>query len=98
MEVGCVISGMTQKKAKTNARDNGLEGWNDVAVWRDFKPPYISGDIWLQYIEHVMSERFARRSQFGADNQNRQIHGSVTTRTNGSVLCSAHAKRMVRLI
>jgi hypothetical protein len=31
MEVGCVIFGMTPKKKK-NARDNDLEGWNEVAV------------------------------------------------------------------
>jgi hypothetical protein len=88
----------TQKKAKRYARDNGLEGWNEVAVWREFKSPFISGDIWMQYIEHVMSERFAQHSQSGADNRNRKIHGSVTTHTGGSVLFSAHAKRMVRLI
>jgi len=57
MKVGCMIFGMThKKKAKRYARDNGLEGWNEVAVWREFKPPFISGDIWTQYIEHVMSE------------------------------------------
>jgi len=51
-----------QKKAKTNARDNGLQGWNDVAVWKDFKQLYIPGDIWLQYVEHVISDQFTRRS------------------------------------
>jgi len=91
MEVGCVIFGMTPKtKAKRYARDNGLEGWNEVAVWREFKPPFISRDIWAAYIEHVMSERFSRRSQYGAGNRNRQIHGSVTTHTSGSVPFSAH--------
>jgi len=46
MEVGCVIFGMThKKKAKIYARDKGLEGWNEVAVWRKFKLPFISGDI-----------------------------------------------------
>jgi hypothetical protein len=79
-------------------RDNGLEGWNEVAVWQEFKLSFISGDIWMQYIEHVMSERFTRRSQSCADNQNRQIHGSVTTHTGGFVPFSAHAKRMVKLI
>jgi hypothetical protein len=87
-----------KKKTKRYARDNGLEGWNEVAVWWEFKLPFISGDIWTQHIEHVMSERFARRSQSGADNWNWQIHGSVTTHTGGSVPFSAHAKRMVRLI
>jgi len=62
MEVGCVIFGMTKKKAKKYARDNSLEGWNEVVVWREFKPSFISGDIWTQYIEHVMSKRFTRRS------------------------------------
>jgi len=46
MEVGCVIFGMNhKKKAKKTARDRGLQGWNDVAVWRDFKPIYIPEDI-----------------------------------------------------
>ena len=99
MEVGCVIFCMThKKKAKRYARDNGLERWNEVAVWREFKPPFISGDIWMTYIEHVTSERFTRLSQSGADNRHRQIHGSVTTHTGNSVPFSAHAKRMVRLI
>ena len=67
MVVGCVIFCMTHKKAKKYARDNDLQGWNDVVVWRDFKPPYIPGDIWSQYIEHVTSERFTRRLQSDAD-------------------------------
>jgi len=87
-----------KKKSKRNARDNGLEGWNEVAVWWEFKPPFISGEIWTTYIEHVTSKRFSRRSQSGADNRNRQIHDSVITHTGGSVPFSAHAKRMVRLI
>ena len=95
MKVGCVIFCM---KKKRYARDNGLKGWNEVVVWWDFKPPFISGDIWMQYIEHVMSKWFARRSQSGAGNRNRPIHGSVTTHTGGSVSFAAHAKRMVRLI
>ncbi|KAJ6884256.1 hypothetical protein NC652_031299 [Populus alba x Populus x berolinensis] len=88
----------TQKKAKKTARDKGFQGWNDVVVWRDFKPIYIPEDIWLHYLQHVTSERFTRRSQSGAGNRNRPIHGSVTTHTGGSVPFSAHAKRMVRLI
>jgi hypothetical protein len=79
-------------------RDKGLQGWNDVAVWRDFKPLYIMGDIWPQYIQHLMSKWFTRRSQSDADNRNQQIHGSVTTHTGGSVPFAAHAKQMVRLI
>jgi hypothetical protein len=79
-------------------RDNGLQGWNDVAVWRDFKLSYIPRDIWPQYIEHVTSERFTRCSQSDADNRNRQIHGSETMDTGGSVSLAAYAKQMVRLI
>jgi len=87
-----------QKKAKKTARDKGLQGWNDVAVWRDFKPIYIPADIWPPYLEHMMFKLFTRRSQSGAGYQNRPIHGSVTTHTGGFVLFAAHAKRMVRLI
>jgi hypothetical protein len=88
----------SQKKAKKTARDKGLQGWNDVAIWRDFKPTYISIDIWPHYLEHVTSERFTRHSQSGADNWNQPIHGSMTMHTSGSVSFAAHAKRMVRLI
>jgi hypothetical protein len=56
MEVGCVIFGMKHKKNKKNTRDRGLQGWNNMAVWRDFKPLHIPEDIWSQYIEQVMSE------------------------------------------
>jgi hypothetical protein len=99
MEVGCVIFTMKRrKKPKKYARDNSLQGWNDLAVWRDFRLPYIPKNIWPQYIHQVMSERFTRRSQSGADNRNRQIHGSVTTHTGGSIPFTAHVKWMVRLI
>ena len=47
-----------QKKAKKTARDRGLQGWNNVAVWRDFKLIYIPEDIRRRYLEHMMSERF----------------------------------------
>jgi hypothetical protein len=35
MEVGCVTFwyDTQKKKAKRYARDNGLESWNEVAVW-----------------------------------------------------------------
>ena len=99
MEVGCVIFGMTpKKKTKRYERDNGLEGWNEVAVWREFKLPFISGDIWAAYIEHVTFEWFSRHSQSRFDNRNRRIHGSMTMHTGGSVSFSTHVKRMVRLI
>ena len=87
-----------QKKVKKTARDRGFQGWNDIAVWRDFKPIYIPEDIWPHYLEHVTSERFTRRSLSGVGNRNRLIYGSVTTHTSGSVLFAAHAKRIVRLI
>jgi len=98
MKVGCVIFGINHRKAKKYARDKGLQGWNDMAVWRDFKPLYIPGDIWPQYIQHMMSERFTQRSQSGVDNQSRKIHGSMITHTGGSIWFAAHAKRMARLI
>jgi len=88
----------TQKMAKQTARDRGFQGWNDVAVWRDFKLIYIPEDIWPHYLEHMMSERFTRCSQSGAGKRNRPIHGGVTTHTGGSVPFASHAKRMVRLI
>jgi len=68
MEVGCLIFGM---KYKNNAKDNNLQGLNNVVCCRDFKPLYILGDIWQQYIEHVMSKRFTGRSQSDVGNQNR---------------------------
>jgi len=82
----------TQKKAKKPARDRGFQGWNDVAIWRDFKLIYIPEDIWPHYLEHMMSERFTQRSQSGAGNRNRPIHGLMTTHTGGSVSFAAHAK------
>jgi len=81
----------SRKKAKKTTRDRGLQGWNDVVVWRDFKSIYILEDIWPHYLEHVTS-------QSGAGNRNRPIHGLVTTHTGGSVPFAAHAKWMVRLI
>jgi len=99
MEVGCVIFGMNNKKGKNKtAKDRGLQGWNDVVIWRDFKPIYIPEDIWPRYLEHVTSEQFTRCSQSGVGNRNRPIHGSVTTHTGGSVPFAAHTKQMVRLI
>jgi len=98
-EVGCVIFGMKHKKGQNKtARDRGFQGWNDVAVWRDFKPIYILKDIWPHYLEHVTSEGFTRRLESGACNLNQPIHGSVTMHTGGSVLFAAYAKRMIRLI
>ena len=47
-----------QKREKQTVRDRGFRGWNDVAVWRDFKPIYILEDIWPHYLEHMTSERF----------------------------------------
>jgi hypothetical protein len=92
MEVGCVIFGMNHKKRqKTTVRDRGFQGWNDVAVWRDFKPIYILEDIWPHYLEHVTSERFTRCSQSGTGNRNWPIHGSVTMHIGSFVPFAAHA-------
>jgi hypothetical protein len=84
-----------QKKAKKYARSNSLQGWNDVVVWRDFRRPYIPEDIWVQYIQHVTSERFTRHSKSDADNQNWKIHGLVTTHNGGSIPFTTHVKWMV---
>jgi hypothetical protein len=35
---------MRRKKTKKYARENALPGWNDVMIWKDFKPPYIPED------------------------------------------------------
>jgi hypothetical protein len=51
-----------QKKTKKTARDKGLQGWNDMAVWMDFNLIYIPENIWPHYLEHVTSEQFIRRS------------------------------------
>jgi hypothetical protein len=97
--VGYVTFGIKhRKKLKKYTRDNTLPGWNDVVVWRDFRSPYILEDIWVQYIQHVMSERFTRCSQSSVENRNRQNHDSVTTHIGGSIPFIAHAKWMVRLI
>jgi hypothetical protein len=37
MEVGCVIFGMIPQK---NQKDN-IERWNELAIWQEFKPPFI---------------------------------------------------------
>jgi hypothetical protein len=99
MDVGCMTFGMKRrKKTKKYVRDNGLQGWNVCGDLEGFQLSFISKDIWAQYIHHVMSEQFTRCSQFGTDNQNRQIHSSVTTYTGDSVPFIAHVKRMIRLI
>jgi hypothetical protein len=81
-----------QNKSKKYARENVIPGLNDMAVWKDFWPPYILEKIWAEYIQHVMSKRFARRSPSSVGNQSRQIHGSVTIHTGDSVPFFLHAK------
>jgi hypothetical protein len=39
-------------------KKSDLPGWNNVAVWKDFRPSYISDTIWAEYIQHVTSVRF----------------------------------------
>ena len=69
MEVGCVIFGMNHKKSQKNTPE--ITVYKAGMMWR-FKGrlAYIPEDIWGQYIQHVISERFTRRSQSGADNRN----------------------------
>ena len=85
MEVGCVIFGINHKKGKKTARDRGLQGWNDVAIWRDFKPIYIPEDIWLHYLEHVTFEQFTRRSQSGDNAHQRLCSVCCTCETDGKI-------------
>jgi len=69
MEVGCMTFGMKRRKKPKNTPE--ITVYKAGMMWR-FKGrlAYIPEDIWGQYIQHVMSERFTRRSQSGADNRN----------------------------
>ena len=86
-----------KKKQKQYARENKLPIWNDVTVWKDFRPPYISKAVWAEYIQHVTSMQFMQRSQSGMESRNRHFRGSVTTYTSGSVSFVLHAKLIVRI-
>jgi hypothetical protein len=44
------------KKSKKYAKDKGLPSWEEVVVWRDFRPPHISKGIWDAYIQHMTFE------------------------------------------
>jgi hypothetical protein len=49
--IGCVIFGMRrEKKSKKYARESDLPNLNDVTIWKDFGPPYLSKNIWAEYI------------------------------------------------
>jgi hypothetical protein len=39
-----------QKKDKNYAKENALPSWNDVAIWKDCRLPYILEDTWVEYI------------------------------------------------
>jgi hypothetical protein len=97
MDVGCVIFGMTLKKTRKDMQGTTVLKAGMRWQFGGNLNRHSSREIWAAYIEHVTSERFSRRSQSGAVNRNREIHGSVTTHTGGSIPFSAHAKRMVRL-
>jgi len=62
-------------------QESELPAWNDVTVWKDFKPPYTSKDVWAEYIQHMMFARFTRWSYSGVENRHkhRYVHGSVTS-------------------
>jgi hypothetical protein len=48
---GCVIFGMRrEKKSKKYVRESDLPNLNDVTIWKDFGPPYLSKNIWAEYI------------------------------------------------
>jgi len=92
MEAGYMIFGMKHKRRlKKYERSKAGTTWRFGGISNHYT-------LWQQYIEHVTSEQFIRCSQSDAGNQNRSIHGSVTTHTGNSVSFAAYAKRMVRLI
>jgi hypothetical protein len=98
---GRVIFGMTPKKNQKDMR--GITVLKDGMRWR-FGRNSNRHSSRGKYGRHILStwsqsgSHGAHRSQSGTDNRNLKIHGSVTTHIGGSVLFSAHAKRMVRLI
>jgi hypothetical protein len=50
-----------QKKAKKYMKERELPGWNDMVVWKDFRPLHVSDDVWAEYIKHMMFVHFTRR-------------------------------------
>ena len=50
-----MIFDIKHKKSKKYAKESDLLGWNDVTVWKDFKPPYISETVWVEYIRELES-------------------------------------------
>jgi hypothetical protein len=83
-----VIVGTKLKRKETNMRESELPAWNDVTVWKDFKPPYTSKDVWAEYIQHMMFAHFTRWSYSCVENQHkhRYVHGSVTS-TSAVLFC-----------
>jgi hypothetical protein len=57
-----------KKKAKKYAKERELSGWKNVTVWKNSRPPYISEVVWVEYIHHVISERFVRYSESNTEN------------------------------
>jgi hypothetical protein len=45
---------MIPKKIKY-AKDKGFPCWENMAMWKNFKPPYITKDIWDAYLQYVTS-------------------------------------------
>jgi hypothetical protein len=37
-----------QKKAKKYMKERELSSWNEVAVQKDFKPPYVLEGVWAE--------------------------------------------------
>jgi hypothetical protein len=65
------------KNQRNMEKNKGLLGWEDMGVWRDSRPPYISEGILDAYIQHVIYKCFLWRSQSGAKNRIKKIHGSL---------------------
>jgi len=36
-------------------KERELSGWKEMAVWKDFRLPYVSMAVWAEYIQYEMS-------------------------------------------
>jgi len=82
------------KKPKKYAKERELSGWNDMTMWMDFRPSYVSEAVWVESIHHVMSARVTQWLQFGAKNLNRRVQGSITMHIGNSIPFISHVKRL----
>jgi hypothetical protein len=89
--IGCVISGTKRKEIQKICKRKGasrLEGGGSLEKFQ------IVVSVWMEYVQHMMFERFVRRSHSCIENWNQCVHNSVTTHISGFVLFISHVKRM----